>query len=361
MSTREEIEKHIGNGKKLMAIKVYRDITGLGLRESKDAVDAFIREGRWSTQANRALALPRRSATPQTPEVSLDSVVAYIQKQSKIGAIKELRQLTGLGLKESKEAVEMYMQQRRWPPSIAAKVRVEQPEATSATSKLDEAEVLARRGQKLRAIKALRSVVRVPLKEAKDAVESFMDNGCWPQSIHAGLAGSGFSRRAASLADLGGAEPGKACSSTTTAGHASATPTPVTSRPPVTTPRKQARPQQARPKPTRKPIDPEAAAAMAVLGEHLSGCTIDYFYAVKRDFMPGYLALVGDRGYFLTKRFSHWEVDGEFAKSEGVEAEVRLSFSQVTLCLRAGFLPHTFTGLDEATAKKVVAILSPDS
>jgi len=352
VSTREEIEKHIGNGKKLMAIKVYRDITGLGLRESKDAVDAFIREGRWSTQANRAL----RSATPQTPEVSLDSVVAYIQKQSKIGAIKELRQLTGLGLKESKEAVEMYMHQRRWPPSIAAKVRVEQPEATSATSKLYEAEVLARRGQKLRAIKALRSVVRVPLKEAKDAVESFMDNGCWPQSIHAGLAGSGFSRRAASLADSVVAEPRESCSSTTTAGHASATPTPVTSRPPVPTPRKQARPKQA-----RKPVDPEATAAMAVLGEHLPGCTIDHFYAVKRDFMPGYLALVGDRGYFLTKRFSHWEVDGEFAKSEGVEAEVRLSFSQVTLCLRAGFLPHTFTGLDEATAKKVVAILSPDS
>ncbi|MCX4645690.1 ribosomal protein L7/L12 [Streptomyces sp. NPDC058293] len=35
----EQVATHLRNGKKIQAIKVYREITGAGLKEAKDAVD----------------------------------------------------------------------------------------------------------------------------------------------------------------------------------------------------------------------------------------------------------------------------------------------------------------------------------
>ncbi len=424
MSTREEIEHYIRKGQKIMAIKVYRSITGKGLRESKDAVEEFMRDGRWS---DMPLPKPKPEVVPKAPASpnpgNLEAVVAYIEQKKKIWAIKELRQISGLGLKEAKEAVEMYMQQKCWPSSIAP--QAPQPTRTTmATGPLHEAEELARIGRKIQSIKALRSVVGLSLKDSKAAVEHFMERGVWPQSVRNGLSGAsavvkkpqptqptaltGSLQEAEELAKLGqklqsikvlrrvvplslknskaavehfmerGVWPQSvrnglsgANAAAPPAGGASSgsrglqtdsgvcAPTPSNAKPPP--PVAKTHPGRTRTAEPAVRLGPEAAAAKSVLEANIQPNTVDHLYAVKRDFTPGYLALVGERAYFVTKRFGSWEVDGEYSKSAGFEAEVRTSFSRIELRLRIGFLPHTFTELDEATARKIARVLTGDS
>lgn len=80
------------DGQMIEAIKRFREATGLGLRESKEAVEALV--------AGRGL--------PSVANVSADeaAVVALLRAGNVIGAIKQYRTETGLGLKEAKDAVE---------------------------------------------------------------------------------------------------------------------------------------------------------------------------------------------------------------------------------------------------------------
>jgi ribosomal protein L7/L12 len=48
-SQRQEIESHLFAGRKIQAIKIYREATGLGLKEAKDAVEAIEAELRAAT------------------------------------------------------------------------------------------------------------------------------------------------------------------------------------------------------------------------------------------------------------------------------------------------------------------------
>lgn len=97
----EQIQKHLGAGNKIEAIKVYRQATGVGLKEAKDAVEAM--------QAGQAIAFnvatPRLQSTAQDP-ATIAELRALLQRGNKIEAIKIYRQATGVGLKEAKDAVE---------------------------------------------------------------------------------------------------------------------------------------------------------------------------------------------------------------------------------------------------------------
>lgn len=81
-------------GNTLEAVKLLCESTGLGLKESKDAIYEHLQE-RPSTVAGGA-------AFKQLPA----SVVAALQRGEKVEAIRLLREQTGLGLKEAKDAVE---------------------------------------------------------------------------------------------------------------------------------------------------------------------------------------------------------------------------------------------------------------
>lgn len=83
-------------GRKIEAIKLYRELTGLGLRESKDAVEAM--------QSGAPVTAPPRVAAPSP--AGLDEVVRLARTGQLIMAIKLYRELTGMGLKDSKDAVE---------------------------------------------------------------------------------------------------------------------------------------------------------------------------------------------------------------------------------------------------------------
>ncbi|MGW0434986.1 ribosomal protein L7/L12 [Micromonospora sp. NPDC003197] len=105
----EQVEALLRADKKIPAVKLVRERTGLSLRDAKEAVDAIERGG---AQAMPGLGkLPFTPASPgsslsDVPPTVLDQVRALALQGRKIEAIKVLRQHTRLGLKEAKEAVE---------------------------------------------------------------------------------------------------------------------------------------------------------------------------------------------------------------------------------------------------------------
>jgi ribosomal protein L7/L12 len=114
-----EIDRLIGAGHKINAIKLFRDATGVGLKEAKDRVE------HWSisTTATHTAAVSHASAayssitpttqTPSSVRASLPASVAseidrLVAGDQMIHAIKLVREHTGLGLREAKNIVEAW-------------------------------------------------------------------------------------------------------------------------------------------------------------------------------------------------------------------------------------------------------------
>ena len=91
-----EIRQLLSEGQKLGAIKRYRELTGLGLREAKDAVEAL----------ERGEAGVDRKGISGLTEDLVHGVTKLLQEGRTIEAIKVCREQTGLGLRESKLMVE---------------------------------------------------------------------------------------------------------------------------------------------------------------------------------------------------------------------------------------------------------------
>ncbi len=81
---------------KIEAIKKYREMTGLGLKQSKDVIDATCQNlGKSRVRTNDA------SKFPDVPPEVLD-----LLPRKKIEALKKYCELTGLSLKESKDIID---------------------------------------------------------------------------------------------------------------------------------------------------------------------------------------------------------------------------------------------------------------
>lgn len=87
-------------GQKIEAIKAYREATGASLVEAKDAVEAVMNRG-----ASELPAFVKRAA-PAAGQSGLDQVKQLLRSGQKIEAIKAYREMTAVGLKEAKDAVE---------------------------------------------------------------------------------------------------------------------------------------------------------------------------------------------------------------------------------------------------------------
>ncbi|MBK9943111.1 MAG: ribosomal protein L7/L12 [Kouleothrix sp.] len=93
----EEVHALAAAGNKLGAVKRVRELTGLGLKEAKDLVDAL------------AAPAPLPGAAPAAPTLSAAEraeLQAILARGNPIEAIKRVRELTGLGLKEAKDLVD---------------------------------------------------------------------------------------------------------------------------------------------------------------------------------------------------------------------------------------------------------------
>lgn len=97
---RRAIQSALQRGSKIEAVKLYRDATGASLADSKDAVEAMPVDP--IPVAGLPSLLPTTGMTPER----MNAIVSAISRGQKIEAIKLYREATGLGLAESKDAVE---------------------------------------------------------------------------------------------------------------------------------------------------------------------------------------------------------------------------------------------------------------
>lgn len=86
------------HGDLVTAIRLTREHSGLGLREARDAVDAY----------RRSKSPVRRGAPLREGDLPLDAIAA-LHRGRFLDAVKHTRDATGLGLKASREAVDTYL------------------------------------------------------------------------------------------------------------------------------------------------------------------------------------------------------------------------------------------------------------
>ncbi len=94
-----KVAEALQRGNIIDAIKLLRDAKGVGLKQAKEALDQYLR----GNPVNAAPASLSRTPSPD--------VVRAIQQGNKIEAIRLMREQTGLGLKEAKDAVDSYQAQ----------------------------------------------------------------------------------------------------------------------------------------------------------------------------------------------------------------------------------------------------------
>jgi len=95
----------------------------------------------------------------------------------KIGAIKLLREATGLGLAEAKAVIDAVGRGERLPPLAQQQIQQQnelRAAARGADSLPDEVRRLAERGNRIHAIKVLREQTGLGLKDAKDLLDRVM-------------------------------------------------------------------------------------------------------------------------------------------------------------------------------------------
>ena len=151
-------------GRKIEAIRVYREQTGTGLKEAKDAVEAI----------QRGVPAPLSAGVDESFRSEL---VSLLDRGQKIEAIKLYRERTGAGLKEAKDAVEAIQ-------------RGQAPALTGLDEALERELVgLLQQGQKIEAIKLYRERTGAGLKEAKDAVDALAARQGVPSQQRTGCLG----------------------------------------------------------------------------------------------------------------------------------------------------------------------------
>lgn len=93
----EQIHEYIHNQQLINAIKLYREATGVGLAEAKEAVEAMARD---------------EYSKPQSGTLDFDNpilearIISLLKNREKIQAVRIYRDEYGVGLKEAKDAVD---------------------------------------------------------------------------------------------------------------------------------------------------------------------------------------------------------------------------------------------------------------
>ncbi|MBB6624180.1 ribosomal protein L7/L12 [Clostridium gasigenes] len=146
-----ELKNLIEQGEKIKAIKRYRIVTGLGLKEAKDYVDSLNKFDQ-SVVSDTML---------ENIDVELKNLIA---EGKRIKAIKKYRIVTGLGLKEAKDYVDSLS---KFDQSVGSDTMLENIDV--------ELKNLIEQGEKIKAIKRYRIVTGLGLKEAKDYVDSLSE------------------------------------------------------------------------------------------------------------------------------------------------------------------------------------------
>jgi ribosomal protein L7/L12 len=166
-----DVLEQIRRGNKIEAIKAYRAKTNASLAEAKAAVEAM--------QAGQPVVVPQAAwdgGGLAENAGQLSEIREQLRNGNKIEAIKIYREMTGVGLKEAKDAVEAL--EAGQPvvisqSSVVSSTMVAGGAAfASSAALMDEVKRLLRAEKKIDAIKAYREHFNVGLAEAKNAVDA---------------------------------------------------------------------------------------------------------------------------------------------------------------------------------------------
>jgi len=163
-----ELKQLARSGQKIEAIKLYRELfPQAGLAEAKEAVEK-LEAGQ--PLVFTSMTVESSGAADANQSARLAEVLELARAGQKIEAIKLFRGITGIGLKESKDAVEAM---EAGQSVDVSQFPVQSPRAsTDRATRLMDVMELAHAGRKIEAIKLYREIYGVGLKEAKDAVEA---------------------------------------------------------------------------------------------------------------------------------------------------------------------------------------------
>ena len=103
----KEIETLINIRQKISAIKKFRTMTGVSLKEAKEIVDHFEAHGVWISASELKQSSPTVSPSPSSKHNNIhEKCASLLATGQKRPAIKEWREHTGASLKDAKEAIE---------------------------------------------------------------------------------------------------------------------------------------------------------------------------------------------------------------------------------------------------------------
>jgi ribosomal protein L7/L12 len=105
MNLEEQLKELVAKGNKIAAVKLYRETTGVSLREAKEIVDTI------------ALGSPINLSVPEQddgPGPFLENrIKSLLAERKKIEAVKLYRETYNCGLKEAKDAVDYIQAEMR--------------------------------------------------------------------------------------------------------------------------------------------------------------------------------------------------------------------------------------------------------
>jgi len=153
-----ELRELVARGQKIEAIKRVRELTGLGLREAKDYVELLPRV---TTLVSAETATDARADEREVEHAAR----VLLASGDTIAAVKRVRELTGWGLKESREYVQSLSPTQPGSAPGGSAPQLGDPAADP------EVRVQLAKGNKIQAIKRVRELTGWGLKEAKDFVD----------------------------------------------------------------------------------------------------------------------------------------------------------------------------------------------
>ena len=102
----QQVRELVAKGNKIAAIKLYREITNLGLKEAKDAIEAMM------SGAPVVTSEPVQSGL-QNDALLEERIKRLLAERKKIEAVKLYRETNQCGLKEAKDAVDLIQAEMR--------------------------------------------------------------------------------------------------------------------------------------------------------------------------------------------------------------------------------------------------------
>jgi ribosomal protein L7/L12 len=169
----DEIQQYLPDNK-IMAIKRYRELTDVGLKEAKDAVEYVMAHPDRVPSGAKPSSTPKRKPPPASGNGEIDwNVLLSPEMQPylpdrKIDAIKLYRERTGVGLKEAKDAVDEYFAN---PGDVPAKIRHYDLAEQQASGIRD----LLRQGKREEARKTYQAFTGVDQFTASEAIDALQE------------------------------------------------------------------------------------------------------------------------------------------------------------------------------------------